>query len=91
MNEHNKQVYMFLNYSKSNYFNFPLITPSINRTDNNSSIKYSKFHVKKGTITHLVLGNFLTHFLQVTFGKDQTHISLIQKYPAKTVYLFIKH
>ena len=68
---------MFLNYSKNNSSDFPLVTSLVKRSG------------KKKIITYLVLGNFLTHFLQVTLGKDQTHISLIQKYPAKTVTLFI--
>ena len=31
-------------------------------------------------LTNLVLGNFLTHFLEVTLGEDQTNISLYTKH-----------
>jgi len=32
--------------------------------------------MKQEQLTNLVLSNLLAHFLEVTFGKDQTNVSL---------------
>ena len=42
----------------------------------------------KEIITHLVLGNFFTNFLQITLSKDQTHISLIQNKQKKRLLIY---
>lgn len=69
-------------YCICNTFHNIIKTPNVFQRKNNESniIKksnHSNKQKKKTVTTHLVLGNFFTNFLKITFGENQSNVTLI--------------